>query len=120
MKFRAIRERATHYGSNFQNLPPLVLRIRSPRGDVHARLSGVSYHPQNAFFFLFVHFDLFVFLRLRRNEMQLTELMEAIDLLRKADETAEPPKRRDARASLISEPNGRRRRGRPRKSEIEA
>jgi hypothetical protein len=60
--------------------------------------------------------------------MQLTELMEAIDLLRKAGWTVEPPKRRGSRASLISEPkrvgrppkNGRRKRGRPRKSEIEA
>jgi hypothetical protein len=60
--------------------------------------------------------------------MQLTELMEAIDLLRKAGWTVEPPKRQGSRARLISEPkrvgrppkNGRRKRGRPRKSEIEA
>ena len=58
--------------------------------------------------------------------MQLTELVEAIDLLRKAGWTVEPPKRQGLRASLISEPkrvglkNGRRKRGRPRKSEIEA
>ena len=60
--------------------------------------------------------------------MQLAELMEAIDLLRKAGWTVEPPKSRDARARVISESKrvgrrskiGRRRRGRPRKSEIEA
>jgi len=52
--------------------------------------------------------------------MQLTEPMEAIDLLRKAGWTVEPPKRRGARAIGRRSKNGRRRRGRPRKSEIEA
>jgi hypothetical protein len=59
------------------------------------------------------------------NEMQLTELMEAIDSLRKAGWTVEPPKRQGARASLVTKPkrmgrppkNGRRKRGRPRKIE---
>jgi hypothetical protein len=62
-----------------------------------------------------------------RNEMQLTELMEAVDLLRKAGWTVEPPKRRGSPSSL-SKPkrdgrapkSGRRKRGRPRKSEVEA
>jgi len=57
--------------------------------------------------------------------MQLTELMEAIDLLRKAGWTVEPPKRRRSSASLVGDTkrvgrppkNGRRKRGRPRKIE---
>jgi hypothetical protein len=56
--------------------------------------------------------------------MRLTELVEAIDFLRKAGWTVEPPKKqRSTRASLIAEPkrrspkNERRKRGRPRKSE---
>jgi len=53
--------------------------------------------------------------------MQLTELVEAIDFLRKAGWTVEPPTRRSTRASLIAEPKrrspkkGRRKRGRPQK-----
>jgi hypothetical protein len=57
--------------------------------------------------------------------MQLAELVEAIDFLRKAGWKIEPPARHRTVASLISEPrrvgrppkNGRRRRGRPRKNE---
>ena len=57
--------------------------------------------------------------------MKLTELVEAIDVLRKAGWTVEPPKKNRTIDSLIGEPrrvgrkhkNGRRRRGRPRKSE---
>jgi hypothetical protein len=56
--------------------------------------------------------------------MRLTELMEAIDFLRKSGWTVEPPKRRMS-GSAIGEPkrlgrrpkNGRRKRGRPRKIE---
>ena len=36
--------------------------------------------------------------------MRLTELLEAIDFLRKAGWTVEPPKKRSTRASLIAEP----------------
>ena len=57
--------------------------------------------------------------------MQLTELVGAIDVLRKAGWTVEPPRRSRTIANLIGEPrrvgrppkNGRRKRGRPRKSE---
>ena len=57
--------------------------------------------------------------------MQLTELVEAIELLRKAGWTVEPPRKQRTIGSLIGEPkrggrpskNGRRKRGRPRKSE---
>ena len=57
--------------------------------------------------------------------MQLTELVGAIDVLRKAGWTVEPPRRHRTIGNLISEPrrvgrppkNGRRKRGRPRKSE---
>jgi len=57
--------------------------------------------------------------------MQLTELVEAIDFLRKAGWKVEPPAKHRTVASLISEPrrigrppkNVHRRRGRPRKSE---
>ena len=58
--------------------------------------------------------------------MQLTELVEAIDFLRKAGWTVEPPTRRSTRASLIAEPKrrspkkGRRKRGRPRKNQNES
>jgi hypothetical protein len=60
--------------------------------------------------------------------MRLTELVEAIDFLRKAGWTVEPPKKRRARASLIGEPervgrpskNGRRKRRRRRKSKNES
>ena len=58
--------------------------------------------------------------------MRLTELVEAIDFLRKAGWTVEPPKKRRTRGSVIGEPkrrppkNGRRKRGRPRKSENES
>jgi hypothetical protein len=53
--------------------------------------------------------------------MKLTELVEAIDVLRKAGWTVEPPKKNRTIDSLIGEPrrvgrkpkNGRRRRGRP-------
>jgi hypothetical protein len=59
--------------------------------------------------------------------MQLTELMEAVDLLRKAGWTVEPPKKQSSRLTL-SKPkrdgrapkNGRRNRGRQRKKEVEA
>jgi hypothetical protein len=60
--------------------------------------------------------------------MKLTELVEAIDVLRKAGWTVEPPRKRSTTASRISEPkrvgrppkNGRRKRrkrGRPPKQE---
>jgi hypothetical protein len=57
--------------------------------------------------------------------MQLTELVGAIDVLRKAGWTVEPPRRHRTIGSLIGGPrrvgrppkNGRRKRGRPRKSE---
>jgi hypothetical protein len=56
--------------------------------------------------------------------MQLTELVEAIDVLRKAGWTVEPPRKHRTIGSEIREPrlgrppkNGRRKRGRPRKSE---
>jgi hypothetical protein len=56
--------------------------------------------------------------------MRLTELLEAIDFLRKAGWTVEPPKKRSTRASLIAEPKrpktGRRERGRPRKNQNES
>jgi len=69
-----------------------------------------------------------VFLRIHRYEeecMQLTELVEAIDVLRKAGWTVEPPRKHRTMGSLIGEPkrvgrppkNGRRKRGRPRKNE---
>jgi hypothetical protein len=57
--------------------------------------------------------------------MKLTELIEAIDLLRKEGWTVEPPRRRGTAASSLKRPkrvgrppkNGRRKRGRPRKHE---
>jgi hypothetical protein len=57
------------------------------------------------------------------NEMKLTELMEAIDLLRQEGWTVEAPKKRGRRASAVGAlkrvgrppKNGRRKRGRPRK-----
>jgi len=57
--------------------------------------------------------------------MQLTELVGAIEVLRKAGWTMEPPRRHRTIGSLIGGPrrvgrppkNGRRKRGRPRKSE---
>ena len=57
--------------------------------------------------------------------MQLTELVEAIDVLRKAGWTVEPPSKHRTIGSMIGEAkrvgrppkNGRRKRGRPRKSE---
>jgi hypothetical protein len=57
--------------------------------------------------------------------MQLTELMEAIDVLRNAGWTVQPPKKDRTVGSVIGEPrrvgrppkSGRRKRGRPRKSE---
>jgi hypothetical protein len=57
--------------------------------------------------------------------MRLTELVEAIDVLRKAGWRVEPPRKHRTIGSLIGEPrrvgrppkNGRRKRGRPRKSE---
>ena len=57
--------------------------------------------------------------------MQLTELVEAIDFLRKAGWKIEPPAKHRTVTSLISEPrrigrppkNARRKRGRPRKTE---
>ena len=58
--------------------------------------------------------------------MRLTELLEAIDFLRKAGWTVEPPKKRSTRASPIAEPKrrspktGRRKRGRPRKNQNES
>jgi hypothetical protein len=50
--------------------------------------------------------------------MKLAELLEAVELLRKAGWTVEPPRRRSAKAShgkRIGRPpkNGRRKRGRP-------
>jgi hypothetical protein len=56
--------------------------------------------------------------------MKTVELVEAIDLLRKAGWTVEPPVKRSTKASRISQPkrvgrppkNGRRKRGRPRKA----
>ena len=56
--------------------------------------------------------------------MKVTELVEAIELLRKAGWTVEPPEKRTA-AGRVGEPrrvgrppkNGRRKRGRPRKLE---
>ena len=58
--------------------------------------------------------------------MRLTELVEAIDFLRKAGWTVEPPTK--PRAKAIGKPkrvgrqpkNGRRKRGRPRKNQIES
>jgi hypothetical protein len=55
--------------------------------------------------------------------MKTVELVEAIDLLRKAGWTVEPPVTRSATSSRVSEAkrvgrppkNGRRKRGRPRK-----
>jgi hypothetical protein len=59
--------------------------------------------------------------------MRLTELLEAVDFLRKAGWTVEPPKRRTSGSAIreskrVGRPpkNGRRKRGRPRKSEVEA
>jgi len=59
--------------------------------------------------------------------MKLLELMEAIDLLRKAGWTVEPPLTRGSHWKLSKQKrggrapkNGRRKRGRPRKSEVEA
>ena len=57
--------------------------------------------------------------------MKLTELVEAIELLRKAGWRIEPPTKHRTVASLISEPrrvgrppkNGRHKRDRPRKSQ---
>jgi len=58
--------------------------------------------------------------------MRLTELVEAIDVLRKAGWTVEPPgKHRTLGSPIVKEPrrrgrppkNGRRKRGRPLKSE---
>jgi len=59
--------------------------------------------------------------------MKVTELVEAIDLLRKAGWTVEPPAKRSTTAKRVSESkregrtptNGRRKRGRPRKKDIE-
>jgi hypothetical protein len=61
--------------------------------------------------------------------MKITELMQAIDLLRKEGWTVEPPRRRGrAAANRINGPkrvgrppkNGRRKRGRPRKQQSAA
>ena len=57
--------------------------------------------------------------------MKITELVEAIDLLRKAGWKVEPPVKRSTATSRMSEPtrvgrppkNGRRKRGRPRKQD---
>jgi hypothetical protein len=56
--------------------------------------------------------------------MRLTELVEAIDVLRKAGWTVEPPRKQRTMGSLSGKPkrvgrprNGRRKRGRPPKSE---
>jgi hypothetical protein len=57
--------------------------------------------------------------------MRPTELVEAIDVLRKAGWTVEPPRKHSTTASRVGEPkrvgrppkNGRRKRGRPRKQE---
>jgi hypothetical protein len=58
--------------------------------------------------------------------MKVTELVEAIDVLRKEGWTVEPPSKRSISASLVNESkrvgrpskNGRRKRGRPRKQPI--
>jgi hypothetical protein len=60
------------------------------------------------------------------NEMKVTELVVAIDLLRKAGWRVEPPAKSSSTASRLGKPgrrgrppkNGRRKRGRPRKQEI--
>jgi len=49
--------------------------------------------------------------------MQLTELVGAIDVLRKAGWTVEPPRRHRTRRVGRPPKNGRRKRGRPRKTE---
>jgi len=57
--------------------------------------------------------------------MRLTELVEAIDVLRKDGWTVEPPGKHRTGSPIVKEPrrrgrpprNGRRKRGRPRKSE---
>jgi hypothetical protein len=58
--------------------------------------------------------------------MKVTELVEAIDVLRKGGWTVEPPSKRSTSGSRVSESkrvgrppkNGPRKRGRPRKQEI--
>jgi hypothetical protein len=58
--------------------------------------------------------------------MKAVELMEAIDLLRKAGWTVEPPAKRSTKASRSNQPkrigrppkNGRRKRRRPRKQKV--
>ena len=60
--------------------------------------------------------------------MKATELVEAIDILRKAGWKVEPPVKRGTRESRVSRSkpvgrppkNGRRKRGRPRKQDISA
>jgi hypothetical protein len=58
--------------------------------------------------------------------MKVTDVVETIDLLRKAGWTVEPPIKRGTRTTRLGKPkrvgrppkNGRRKRGRPRKQEV--